>query len=72
MYIVRYYTNGSEQKQMQEIEKQQIIFEAGKIKALADLMANANPGEVVLSGDSVIILGSQLIESVNKILGVIK
>lgn len=57
---------------MQEIEKQQIIFEAGKIKALADLMVNANPEEVVLSGDSVIILGSQLIESVNKILGVIK
>ncbi|MCQ2576540.1 MAG: hypothetical protein MJ162_07330 [Treponema sp.] len=57
---------------MQEIEKQQIIFEAGKIKAMADLMVNANPEEVVLSGDSVIILGSQLIESVNKILGVIK
>ncbi len=57
---------------MQEIEKQQIIFEAGKIKAMADLMVNANTEEVVLSGDSVIILGSQLIESVNKILGVIK
>lgn len=57
---------------MQEIEKQQIIFEAGKIKALADLMVNVNPEEVVLSGDSVIIMGSQLIESVNKILDFIK
>ena len=57
---------------MQEIEKQEIIFEAGKIKSMADLMVNANPEEVVLSGGSVVIIGSQLIESVNKILGVIK
>lgn len=53
---------------MQEVDKQAIINEARKIRTLGELLVNANPDSVEMTGNSVIVMGTQLLESVHSIL----
>lgn len=53
---------------MQEVDKQAIINEARKIRTLGELLVNANPDSVEMTGNSVIVMGTQLLESVRSIL----
>lgn len=53
---------------MQEVDKQAIINEVRKIRTLGELLVNANPDCVEMTGNSVIVMGTQLLESVHSIL----